>query len=344
MSNASTPISTSSARLGRRFVVTAGIACIAAAANLVVTGQAQAQAPAWPAADKPVRIVVGFPPGGGVDVLARAVSVPLGKALDANVMVENRPGAGGLLATEYVAKQPSDGYTVYLATPGSFTIWPTLRKLNYDPVKDFVPVSLMVTMPNLLVTGANTPYTSVGKVLAAAREPQSRINYASGGIGTIGQIAAEQLNILAGLELMHVPYKGTAPLLTDVIGGVVPITFSDPSAKSLIDSGRLRLLAQTGAKRSPLFPDTPTMAESGVPGYDLSNWYGMVAPASTPPAVVDKLNAAMVKVMAMPEVRKQLAGAGMEAVSSTPAEFGKHMSTERARWATLIAKANIRAE
>ncbi|KWT83589.1 MULTISPECIES: tripartite tricarboxylate transporter substrate binding protein [unclassified Variovorax] len=327
---------------GRRPLLAAGAACIGAALGLLPAGAAHAQD--WPGADKPVRIVVGFPAGGGADALARAVSVPLGKALGGNVIVENRPGAGGLLATEYVAKQPADGYTVYLATPGSFTIWPTLRKLNYEPAKDFAPVSLMVTMPNLLVTGARTPYTSVATLLAAAKAPDARIDYASGGVGTIGQIAAEQLNVLAGLHLTHVPYKGTAPLLTDVIGGVVPVTFSDPSAKALIDSGKLRLLAQTGAKRSRLFPETPTMAEAGVPGFDLSNWYGMVVPASTPAAIVNKLNAALVTVMALPEVRNQLAGAGMEAVSSTPASFGTHIAKERAKWAALIAKANIRAE
>jgi len=328
-------------RTGRRPLL-AACAVWAAAVSLLPVGAAHAQS--WPDADRPIRIVVGFPPGGGVDVLARSVALPLGRELGGTVIVENRPGAGGLLATEYVAKQPSDGYTVYLATPGSFTIWPALRKLNYEPAKDFAPVGLMVTMPNLLVTGANTPYTSVAALLAAAKAPNAQINYASGGVGTIGQIAAEQLNVLAGLRLTHVPYKGTAPLLTDVIGGVVPVTFSDPSAKTLIDSGKLRLLAQTSARRSPLFPDTPTMAEAGVPGYDLSNWYGMVAPAATPSTILSKLNGALVKVMALPEVRTQLAGAGMEAVSSTPAGFGTHMATERARWAALIAKANIRAE
>ncbi|VTU40719.1 Argininosuccinate lyase [Variovorax sp. PBS-H4] len=327
---------------GRRPLLAAAAACIATSLGLLPAGAAHAQD--WPEADKPIRIVVGFPAGGGADALARAVTAPLGKALGSTVLVENRPGAGGLLATEYVAKQPADGYTLYVATPGSFTIWPSLRKLNYEPSKDFAPVSLMVTMPNLLVTGAGTPYTSVATLLTAAKAPNARIDYASGGVGTIGQIAAEQLNVLAGVHLMHVPYKGTAPLLTDVIGGVVPVTFSDPSAKALIDSGKLRLLAQTGAKRSPLFPGTPTMAEAGVPGYDLSNWYGMVVPASTPPAIVNKLNAALVKVMALPEVRTQLAGAGMEAVSSTPAAFGTHIAKERARWAALIAKANIRAE
>lgn len=342
-SNRLSPRHSTSLRAGRRAALGQTLAGVAAACALLMGGTA-AQAQSWPDANKPVRIVVGFPAGGGVDVLARAVSVPLAKELKGSVIVENRPGAGGLLATEWATKQPADGYTVYLATPGSFTIWPSLRKLNYEPAKDFAPVTLMVTMPNLLVTGATTPYKDVASLLAAAKAPNARIDYASGGVGTIGQIAAEQMNLLAGTKMTHVPYKGTAPLLTDVIGGVVPVTFSDPSAMSLIEGGKLRLLAQTSAKRSRLFPDTPTMAESGVPGYDLSNWYGMVAPAGTPKAIVDKLNAAMVKVMAQPDVQKQLAGAGMDAVSSTPEAFGKHMSTERARWADLIAKAGIRPE
>ncbi len=209
-----------------------------------------------------MRIVVGFPPGGGADALARAIAQPLAKELAGTVIVENRPGAGGLIATEQVARATPDGYTLYIATPGSFTIWPTLRKLNYDPAKYFVFVSNLVTMPNLLVTTANSPYKDVAGLLAAATAPGAN---GSGGVGTIGQIAAEQLNELANVQLMHVPYKGTAPLITDVVGGVVPITFSDPSAKSLVDGGKLRLLAVTSAKRSRLFPNTPTMAESGVP-------------------------------------------------------------------------------
>jgi len=327
------------ARPRRRFALQLA-ACAAVLSALAPAAWAQS----WPEAGKPVRIVVGFPAGGGADVLARAIATPLAKEVAATVLVENRPGAGGLTATEYVAKSPADGYTLYIATPGSFTIWPSLRKLNYDPAKDFAPVSNLVTMPNLLVTGANTPYKDVAGLISAAKAPGAEIHYGSGGIGTIGQIAAEQLNQLAGLQLKHVPYKGTAPLITDVVGGVVPLTFSDPSAKSLVDSGKLRLLAVTSAKRSRLFPNTPTMAEAGVPGYDLSNWYGLVAPAGTPPEVVNKLNAAIRKVMARAEVRQALEGAGMEAVSTTPDEFARHIAGERQRWAALIAKAGIRAE
>lgn len=316
-------------------------ACAAAVAAAILL---PAQAAGWPDPSRPVRIVVGFPPGGGADVLARVVSAKLAQEIGGNVIVENRPGAGGLLATETVAKSPADGYTLYIATPGSFTIWPGLRKLNYDAAKDFSAISVLVTMPNLLVTGMDTPYKNVAGLIAAAKAPGAQLNYASGGIGTIGQIAAEQFNAMAGLRMAHVPYKGTAPALTDVMGGMVPITFSDPSAKSQIDGGKLRVLAVTTAKRSRLFPEVPTMAESGVPGYDVMNWYGLVAPAGTPPEVIAKLNAGLVKVMAQPDTRQRLEGAGMEATSSTPEQFRKLMATERAKWGALITKAGIQAE
>ena len=262
---------------------------------------------AWPDASKPIRVVVGFPPGGGADALARAIAPALSDQLKANVIIDNRPGAGGLIATEMVAKSAPDGYTLYIATPGSFTIWPNLRKLNYDPQKDFAPVSVLVTMPNVLVTGADTPYKDVQGMLAAVRSANGKFSYASGGNGTIGQIAAEQFKMLAGVQMQHVPYKGTTPALTDVMGGVVPITFSDPSAKPLIASGKLRALAVTTATRSAQFPGVPTVAEAGVPGYEVTNWYGLVAPAGTPADIVSTLNKALVKVMADPEIRHRLA-------------------------------------
>ncbi|OZI46439.1 tripartite tricarboxylate transporter substrate binding protein [Bordetella genomosp. 4] len=303
-----------------------------------------AQAAGFPAEGRPVRIVVGFPPGGGADVLARSVAPGLAAKLSANVIVENRPGAGGLTATEYVAKSAPDGYTLYIATPGSFTIWPNLRKLNYDPSKDFAPISTLVTMPNLLVVSPNTPYKTVQDLVDAAKKPDAQINYASGGVATIGQIAGEQFKMMAGLKMMHVPYKGTTPALTDVMAGLVPLTFCDPTAKGMIDSGKLRLLAVTTSKRSPLFPDTPTMAEAGVPGYDLMNWYGIVAPAGTPAPIIKQLNEALVEAMAQPEVRDRLAAAGMEATSSTPQGFGQLMATERAKWGKLVQQADMRAE
>jgi tripartite-type tricarboxylate transporter receptor subunit TctC len=299
---------------------------------------------AWPDASKPIRVVVGFPPGGGADALARAIAPALSDQLKANVIIDNRPGAGGLIATEMVAKSAPDGYTLYIATPGSFTIWPNLRKLNYDPQKDFAPVSVLVTMPNVLVTGADTPYKDVQGMLAAVRSANGKFSYASGGNGTIGQIAAEQFKMLAGVQMQHVPYKGTTPALTDVMGGVVPITFSDPSAKPLIASGKLRALAVTTATRSAQFPGVPTVAEAGVPGYEVTNWYGLVAPAGTPAEIVATLNKALVKVMADPEIRHRLAVSGMDATSDTPQQFAKLLNTERAKWGDLIRKAGIQGD
>lgn len=299
---------------------------------------------AWPDPSKPIRVVVGFPPGGGADALARAIAPALSEELKANVIIDNRPGAGGLIATEFVAKSAPDGYTLYVATPGSFTIWPNLRKLNYDPQKDFAPVSVLVTMPNVLVTGANTPYKDMPAMLAAIRSANGKFSYASGGNGTIGQIAAEQFKMLTGLQMQHVPYKGTTPALTDVIGGIVPITFSDPSAKPLIASGKLRALAVTTATRSAQFPGVPTVAEAGVPGYEVTNWYGMVAPAGTPADVIAQLNKALVKVMAEPEIRQRLAISGMDATSDTPQQFARLLNTERAKWGELIRKAGIQGD
>lgn len=299
---------------------------------------------AWPDASKPIRMVVGFPPGGGADALARAIAPALSDQLKANVIIDNRPGAGGLIATELVARSAPDGYTLYIATPGSFTIWPNLRKLNYDPQKDFAPVSVLVTMPNVLVTGADTPFKDVQGMLAAVRSANGKFSYASGGNGTIGQIAAEQFKMLAGVQMQHVPYKGTTPALTDVMGGVVPITFSDPSAKPLIASGKLRALAVTTATRSAQFPGVPTVAEAGVPGYDVTNWYGLVAPAGTPADVIATLNKALVKVMADPDIRHRLAVSGMDATSDTPQQFARLLSTERAKWGDLIRKAGIQGD
>ncbi|MBI5716916.1 MAG: tripartite tricarboxylate transporter substrate binding protein [Burkholderiales bacterium] len=324
-----------SALLSRRWLALVALGSLAAAAP--------AQA-AWPEAGHPVRIIVGFPPGGGADALARAISAPLGEQLQATVIVENRAGAGGLVATEAVAKSPADGYTLYLATPGSFTIWPNLRKLSYEPQRDFAPVSLLVTMPNVLVTSPGAPYKTVPALIARAKAAQPELSYASGGNGTIGQIAAEQFKLMAGVPMQHVPYKGTSPAISDVMAGLVPMTFSDPSVKALVDAGKLRALAVTTAQRSPQFPDLPTLAESGVPGYEVMNWYGLVAPANTPPDVVQRLNQALVKVMGTAEVRQRLASAGMDATSGTPAQFGDLMARERSKWGELIRKAGIRAE
>ena len=306
------------------------------------TAAMDAAAQAYPS--KPIRIVVGFPPGGGADVLARVISAPLAEELKATIIVENKPGAGGIIATEAVAKSPPDGYTLYIATPGSFTIWPNMQKLGYDPGKDFHYISRLVIMPNILVVSSGAGISSVKDLITQAKAEPEKINYASGGIGTIGQIAAEQFNMLAGVKMRHIAYKGTTPALTDVMSGVVPLTFSDPSVKSLIDGGKLKGIAVTTAKRSPLFPNLPTVAESGLPGYEVMNWYGLVGPAGLPSEVSTKLSAALAKVMATKEVKDKLAANGMEATYETPAQFADFRSKERAKWGELITRAGIKAE
>lgn len=297
---------------------------------------------AFPEPGVPVRIVVGFPPGGGADVLARAAAMGVSKALNANVVVENRPGASGIIATDYVARAKPDGHTIYIATPGSLTILPNLQKVPYDPAKDFAPISLLVTMPNVLVTSPKSGIDSVADLIALAKSGKD-VTYASGGNGTIGQMAAEQFNLLAGLSMRHIPYKGTTPALTDVASGLIEITFSDPSVKSLVDSGKLKALGVTSATASPEFPGAPPIAQS-VAGYELMNWYGVIAPAGTPEAVIQTLNRAFAQAMTEPNVVRQLATLGMTATSNPPAEFGALMDKERAKWADLIEKADIRLE
>lgn len=291
--------------------------------------------------NKPISLVVGFPPGGGADVLARTIAPRLAEELGQPVVVENKPGASGIIATGATARAPADGYHLYLATPGSLTILPNLQEVPYDPAK-FSAISLLVTMPNILVTGANSGIESVQDLIAKTKASGNGLAYASGGNGTIGQMAGEQFNMLAGIKMMHVPYRGTTPALTDVMAGIVPATFSDPSTKNLVEGGKLRALAVTDTKRSPLFPGVPTMEEAGVPGYKLVNWYGLIGPEGMPADVVKRLNDVMVKVMAEPAVIEKLGNTGgMSATSSTPQEFADLMASERTKWVDLIKKANI---
>ena len=291
--------------------------------------------------NKPISLVVGFPPGGGADVLARTIAPRLADALGQPVVVENKPGASGIIATGATARAPADGYHLYLATPGSLTILPNLQEVPYDPAK-FSAISLLVTMPNVLVTGPNSGIESVKDLITKTKASDKGLAYASGGNGTIGQMAGEQFNMLAGIKMMHVPYRGTTPALTDVMSGVVPATFSDPSAKNLVQGGKLRALAVTDTKRSPLFPDVPTMEEAGVPGYKLLNWYGLIGPEGMPADVVKRLNEVLTKIMAEPAIIEKLGNTGgMSATSSSPQEFADLMTSERTKWVDLIQKANI---
>lgn len=310
----------------------------AGAALLGLQSVAHAQ---FPDPSVPLHLVVGFPAGGGADVLARDIAPDVAKALGVHVIIDNRPGASGVIATDYVARSKPDGNTVYLATPGSMTILPLLQKVPYDPAKSITPIAMLVTMPNVLAVQAGSPIKSVKDLITMARAGKD-ITYASGGEGTIGQMMAEEFNMMAGIKMRQIPYKGTAPALTDVASGQVSLIFSDPSVKGLIDGGKLAALAVTSGKPSAQFPGVPTVADSGLPGYALVNWYGVVGPAHMPASVVEKLNQAFAVAMRDPKVVAQLAQtAGMDATTSTPAEFTAWMATERERWKKLIAVAHI---
>lgn len=292
--------------------------------------------------ERPISLIVGFPPGGGADVLARTVAPKLEKALGTSVIVENRPGASGIIATAATARAKNDGYTLYIATPGSLTMLPHMQEVSYDPA-EFTAVSLMVTMPNVLVTSAQSEVDSVEALIAKAKAGD--VNYASGGNGTIGQMAGELFNMLTGTKMRHIPYRGTSPALVDVAGGISDVIFSDPSTKALIDAGKLKALAVTSLTPSPDFPGVPTMEQAGIKGYEVVNWYGMIGPKGIPEPVVRKLNDALVQVMADADVAKTLAAqGGMTATSSTPEAFSELMSRERAKWADLIKKADIKLE
>jgi tripartite-type tricarboxylate transporter receptor subunit TctC len=317
-------------------------ACIAA--GLAVHGApARAQVAAWP--DRPVRWVVPFPPGGAMDVIARTLGERAARALGQPFVIENRPGAGGNIGAEAVAKAPADGYTIMITSIGMATNKALYPRLGYDPVKDFAPVSLLAVVPNVLVVRADNPARSVKDVVAAAKRAPGKLTYASAGNGTSIHLAGEVFASSAGIDILHVPYKGSGPAVTDLLGGQVDMMFdSITSAGPHIQAGKLRALGVTTATRSAALPDVPTIAEAGVPGYDVSPWFAVFAPAGTPEPIVAKLQATLVEAMRQPEIRSRLAGVGAEPIGSTPAQLGQHLHQELSRWSKLVAERNIRID
>ena len=304
---------------------------------------AQSAADAYPA--KPVRVVVGLAPGGATDIQARLFAQKLTESLNRPFVVENRPGAGGTLAYAQVARSPRDGYTLLGVTSG-YTITPAVyAKLTYDPIKDFAPISLVSQAPFVLVVHPSLPVKSVRDLLALARAKPGELDCASAGVGTSTHMAFELFRTAAGVRITHVPYKGTGPALVDIMAGQVHMLFGNVlSSLSHAKAGRLRALAVTTARRSTAMPDLPTIAEAGVPGYDNSTWHGWLAPAGTPPAILNRLNAELVKGAKAPEVVSRLAPDGGEAVGSTPEEFARRIATELARWRKVVAEAGLRVE
>ena len=271
---------------------------------------------------RPVRVVVPFAAGGPNDTIARLVAQKLAESLGQPFPVENRPGAGGNIGTDYAAKSTPDGYTLLSAGPGSLIVNPLMGKVPYDTQRDFAPIALLARAPNALVAYPALPAHSVAELIALARARPGAINYASGGEGSTPHLAAALFASMAGVELTHVPYKGTAPATTDLIGGQVQIAFLGvPAVLPHIRSGKLRVLAVTGLRRSPELPEVPTVSESGVPGYEVSPWYGLLAPAGTPRAIVARLALEATRIVRAPETREKLSQQGAEAAGSTPEEY-----------------------
>jgi tripartite-type tricarboxylate transporter receptor subunit TctC len=304
----------------------------------------QAQADAWPA--KPIRIVVPFPPGGAVDLVGRAVGRGLSEGpLKAQVVIENRPGAGAMIGTEVVAKSTADGYTLLTGSMSALAVNPSLYKatIRYDALRDFAPVGLVATTPGVLAVNPKLPVNSIAQLVALAKS-RPGMTYASSGNGNFQHLIGELFKNATGVNLVHVPYKGSAPALIDTIAGQVEMIFDVvPSAAQPIKSGQLRGLAVTSAQRSEVLPDLPTMAESGLKGFDVSSWYGIVAPAGTPAEVVNRLNADIQRMLKTPEMRAQLLSLGATPLGGTAAEFSAHLKSENARWAEVIRSNQITA-
>ena len=315
------------------------------ATALVLPCAAMAQTAAtWP--NKPVKWVVPFPPGGAMNVIARTLGERLTQDLGQSFVIENRPGAGGNIGADFVAKQPADGHTIMITSIGMATNKALYAKLNYDPVKDFAPVSLLAVVPNVLVVNAaRSADKSVKDVLAHARRAPGKLTYASAGNGTSIHLAGEVFASMAKLQLLHIPYKGSGPAVTDMLGGQVDLMFdSITSARPHIQSGKLLALGVTSARRSSALPDVPTIAEAGISGYEVSPWFAVFAPAGTPADVVAKLNKALVAAMRQPETLKNLENVGAEPIGSTPQALAEHLNKELVRWGALIKERDIRLD
>jgi len=297
----------------------------------------------WPA--KPIRWIVPYPPGGGTDVIARIMQNRMAEGLGQPIVIENRGGAGGALGTEAAARAAPDGYTL-LFTLSSHTINPLLYKLNYDVERDFAPVSLIVSVPQLIAANPASPIKSMSELVASAKAQPGKLSFASVGNGTPSHIAGELLKLKMGIDLLHVPYKGGGPAVTDTIGGQVPLIFvTAPAAMSQVRAGRLRALAVTTLKRSPGAPDVPTVAEAlNLPDYEVDSWYAMFAPANTPPAIIARIQKEIARVVQLPDVRQKLIEQGGDPVGGPPEQLERVVKAELKKWAEVIQAAKIKVD
>jgi tripartite-type tricarboxylate transporter receptor subunit TctC len=311
------------------------------AALLLCVSHAFAQT--YPA--KPIRIVVPYPPGGFNDTLGRTFAAKFSEAWGQPAFVENKPGANTVIGTDFVAKSAPDGYTL-LIVAFPFAVTPSLLKnMPYDTVKDFAPVVWAAVSPNVLVVNPSLPVKSVAELVALAKAKPNSLSYASTGNGSSNHISMELFKSLAGVEIVHIPYKGSGPAVTDLLGGQVQLMFDNaPNVMPQVKAGKLRALGMSSAKRSSFAPDIPTVAESGVPGYEVAVWFGLVAPAGTPREIVQKLNAEAMRILAMPDVRERFLSQGVEPVGSTPEQFGEHIKSQMTKWAKVVQDAGVKAE
>jgi tripartite-type tricarboxylate transporter receptor subunit TctC len=310
----------------------------------LAAGYVSAAAQTYPS--KPIRLIVTFPPGGPSDFVARAIGQKLTEAWGQQVVVDNRGGAGGVVGVEAAARASPDGYTLLQGQSGGLSINPALHaKLPYDPFRDFAPISMLVVNSQMLVAHPSLPAKSVKQLVALAKERPGRISYASAGYGSAQHLGMEMLKAMAGIDLLHVPYKGTGPALVDLFSGQVSLQFTSmPAVLPHVRAGKLNGIAVGSARRSPAAPDVPTVAESGVPGFEFVAWYGLFAPAATPPGIINRLNAQIVKLLGEAELSQRLASQGAEPSPSTAAGLASYMREDHERWKKVIKAANIRPD
>jgi tripartite-type tricarboxylate transporter receptor subunit TctC len=317
----------------------AGALCLATALTFPGTTAAQ------PYPTKPVRFIVPFAPGGGTDVLARLLAQRLFDPLGQPVVVDNRPGAGGVIGAEIAARAPADGYTIVLGSPGPLTINPNLQRVPYDTLRDFAPITLATISPFVLVLHPSVAAGSVKDLIALAKAKPGQLNYGSAGTGSVSHFSSEQFKALAGVDIVQVPYKGAGPAVTDLIAGRLQMMFENlPTVVQHVRAGKLKMLAVGTQSRSALVPEYPTVAEAGVPGYEVTTAYGMAAPAKTPRAIVNRLHADSVRALNAPDTRERLQNLGADPIGNTPEQYTEFMKIDIAKWAKVIKAAGIKGE
>jgi len=318
--------------------------CVVAVLLGVSVAVDQAQAQNYPT--RAITLVIPFAPGGSTSIVGRGVADKMSELLGEKVVVDNRPGAGGTVGTKAVAKSEPDGYTLVLGYTGTLAIGPSLYKsVGYDPRKDFAPIGLIGNAPNSLVVNPSFPAKTVAELIAYAKANPGKVNFGSAGAGTASHITGEYFAHSAGITLVHIPYKGTGPALTDLLGGHIPMAFAPiPASHSNVAAGKLRALAVTSITRSGLLPDVPTMVEAGLPGFDASLYYGLAAPAGTPRPIIDKLNKVLREALASDEVKKQLGNDGTEITPGTPEDYAAFIDKDEKKWAQLVKASGVEQE